>query len=812
LRTQELLVEHGLDGAEAAKRAAAAAKRDRQKGQRHSQERRPGRSDDEARDWDTIFDGVAVTDPAGLAIAHERFRAGPPPYYLQPFYRTALSRLQAGEEAAFLDALRLARHTRLYDVRELLEVVPPEWKARVSVQPAMAAILKEICRRECDKVHVDRYWEPIPWALAEELGGVTRAELVREAVIAIGETTIPAEFSDLFRLAALLSQLISPEDAVHVLDYGLELLEPSLGPDDGDGPWTPALAPPHTVAAAFAGYVWAALGSPWASRRWEAAHVVRALFRLDRSALVDALMAFTDAPGGGAFAAPSLHFYHLHALEWLVIALRRAAAESGAAVAAQRSFLAGLATRDNPHVVMRMHAAEAMLALHAQGLVALEEEERLRLLSVNRSSLPIRARPPRRSRVRAPRDRPLSEERFLFGHDFGEHWIAPLGRLFGLTVPDLEVQAEKVIREEWGLDENGQYVSDARAVGGFFRDEEVSRLYGSYPRSDNLSFYLSYHALMTVAGRLLETVPLVGYDEQENEEEDAAEQEDSFDRWLDRHRLTRADSLWLSDRRDPVPDDIPPERWPEAWPAEVGTDYLGRLLEPRRGRLVASGRWSSHRGRHRERVRINSVLASSDRSLPLALALQTARNHDDYLIPTSDDDDDQIDREGWQLKAWLRRDGREPGIDKWDPWAEGLSADVPAPGTSATEWLGLTADAGERRWIDEKRVVRLLSEVWSDGAEDRTGEWLPDQGCRLVGSRTSVDRLMRKTGLDMIVEMRVHREVIRSRYDSSLRSDRENEVHLTQIYLLRPGQAPFFVQGGRRSRRGTRRRARTSGV
>ena len=66
---------------------------------------------------------------------------------------------------------------------------------------------------------------------------------------------------------------------------------------------------------------------------------------------------------------------------------------------------------------------------------------------------------------------------------------------------------EKVICDDWALSENGHWDRDERHRRNLFRDGETRHSHGSYPQTDSLSFYLSYHAMMIVAGKLLATVP-----------------------------------------------------------------------------------------------------------------------------------------------------------------------------------------------------------------------------------------------------------------------------------------------------------------
>lgn len=59
-----------------------------------------------------------------------------------------------------------------------------------------------------------------------------------------------------------------------------------LKDEDGDGPWNEQLSPPVQVEDSLAGYIWARLASPEAEMRWQAAHAVLVLCRMNRTRVV----------------------------------------------------------------------------------------------------------------------------------------------------------------------------------------------------------------------------------------------------------------------------------------------------------------------------------------------------------------------------------------------------------------------------------------------------------------------------------------------------------------------------------------------
>ena len=751
------------------------------------------------RDWTLLFGGLSLTQSRDLATALQRFKDGEPSYGHEEFYQEAMARVPPGAEAAFLDALRQAQRLQLGDARSLLLALPEGWKERMAVRPAMARLLKQVCRQNCEGVIHDRYYEPLPWVLASEVSGLSVTELTREAVEAMANTSVPAGANGLFRLVGLLSHLISDDEAVSSLRYGLDLFEPLLETSDGDGPWSHGLGPPDTVGAAVAGYLWAAMASPVVERRWEAAHAVRGLCRMRCDDTLRALIEYADGTGALAFADCKLRFYDRHALLWLMIALARAAAESGPAVAPHAEFLRRYANRREPHVLLRGFAAQAVVALHQQGLIEASDAEVAELERINTSPLPSRtAKYPRGGGGRAGRGRPYDPSRFSFGIDTGPYWLGPLGTVFGLSQEDVEEEAEKVIRVDWDLNDNGHWERDERATRRYFEHGHSRHSQGSSPKVDDLGFYLSYHAMMVVAGKLLETKALL---------DDPDDSWHAFAAWLARHGLTRPDGLWLADRRDPTPGDLltlPVVDEPE-WPSSVTVDGTVPILTPEPDAVAVSGYWTQFAGDRKQTVSISSALVCQDRAEALVRALRTTRDPSDYKVPDFEDHL-EIDEGGYVFKGWIRRSDSSSRLDEYDPWAADISAEVLAPALPFVRLLALNVDQSERTWFDGEACPQLRSQVWSEGTDDdehsRNGG-----GQRLIASRSCLDALALTTGLRLVVKISMERTLVRTRYHHGREHEHSEEV--TEVFLLWPGETPWRVRRGRGPRGGAGRRTQS---
>ena len=786
-----LLKGHGLDDAE----ATALAKREEKAAEARAEARgaRPSRRPRASAAPTRVFRGLSLTSASDLEEAHRRFRSGSPPYYMEVFFRGAITRLRPGQEAPFLAALASAGFTSLHGVRQLLEVVPDAWSTGLATRRELAELIKCVARRESSSITTSTSYPPLSWERIEAFG-VRRVDVFREAVSAYGETSLPSGHDELFALAGLLSTMVTPDEAAEALDFGLALMEPLLL-DGDDGPWRPEIAPPPTMPEALAGYVWAALASPWAERRWEGAHTVRALCLVGRDEVLRHLAAMAEAGSGGPFAAPDLTFYALHAKLWLVIGLARAAAHDPERLAPFLPLLRRCATRSDPHVLIRDFAAMALLAIPGGDAPGHPSASELRQINV--SHLQRGSRRPRRNRLGGTEK---TDDSYTFGYDFRESWISPFHGQFEIDADDLDREIIAAIRGKWGADQDGHYKQDARSMRRQFADDGGYRSRGNWPRTDDLSFYQSVHGMLITAGILLDRAPLAGY----------PDETDPFDSWLRRFRLSLGGGQWLADRRDDKPAGLWLKGSVDGTQDRLGDDEVIGLLGAD-GLLVASADWECFDGDIRQRVDVDSVLVSADRSDDLARSLQSARDHQDYRLPTTEGDEDETDEDRWRIRGWLRPGDPERGIDRHDPWAAGLSPRIPAPGEQARSLLGVEPDAQERAWCDANGTLQLRANVWSDG-EENDRDLLHDRGRRLLARRSALDGLMRRTGLHLLLEVQLQIDRVETRYNRYRDSEKFDAVNVTRYVVLRPGHEPEAAPRRPGARRGARRRTRPGAV
>jgi len=737
----------------------------------------------EERNWDEVFAGCDLTAAVGISVAHQRFRAGDAPFYTDAFFRNAIERVPVGKEAEFVTVLGAVAEFDLYVLRNFLEAFPPEWKNRLAIRASLASMLKGFCRRFCMAIKRSRYYEVMPLKLACELSGLGEGDLLDVILAGIGESAELAGPDRLFSLVGLLSGKLTSDESLEVLSYGLDLFNVVLEDTDGDGTWTPQLTPPTAVEGSLAGYIWAGLASPVATTRWEAAHVVVGLCALARTRVIAGLVAHASANATKPFGDLRFVFYSLHAQQWLLIGAARAALEYGAALAPHADHFLRQATANQSHVLIRLFAARTALTLAAQGSITLPADVRQRLVDINASPFETIKRDSSQDYTSGDASAAAEEElreadRYFFGIDFGPYWLAPLGRCFGMSQTEMERETLKAIRGDLGYTGAHRWDADERGKRRLYQHEGTYHSHGSYPRVDDYGFYLSYHAMMITAGRMLATKPLV---QSSNDWED-----DRFSDWMARHDISRADGRWLADRRDPQPTGRPD--WLEdgnrtEWLGSIAIIDFDRALYPAAGYLAVWGHWSDFDTNRVQSNSVHTALVSRERSASLLRALQTVDNPHDFRIPDADDDH-QIDEGPYQLKGWIVDRPSERGIDESDRWAGDVRFPAPEPAPFVVEMMRLFADSDRRLWqAPSGATPTLRSETWGHFPEKDSSE--QPSGRRLQVSIPFVIEFLRAIGMDLVLEVEIQRRSRHRQYESRDGDEFRNIPPSTRLFLVK---------------------------
>jgi hypothetical protein len=685
-------------------------------------------------DWDVIFKNVDLTDADLLRAAYAALRTFDPPYEFEDFFREAFTRVKAGAEPEVIRAIVAWPDFGMWELRYLLDVLPIPPK-QVSVRNAVRDAVLTACRRDPQHVQRRGWGALIPFEKLDSDGIVSDADVVRSTLEGFTAQVDTLDASELFRLVHILAACLSPNEADEGVNFGLDLLEGILRPEDGDGPWRGELQPPQSLIAALGGYVWAGLGSPVVAERWQHAHTVRCVVELGWIELIESLIACATSGAAFPFVDSGLEFYVWHARQWLLIGLSRGGLENPRALKPAMPVLKRFVLEE--HVLIRAFAAESLRTLVAAGEYAVDDP--LQLEAVNRSELPEKVysgwSEPLDAGDSASNEVETDEQKYYFGIDITPYWFGPLGRTFGLSEKSIERRVKHALRKDMGW-HGGGWKSDARHTRRIFDEGETYHSHGSMPKADDLVDYHGYHGMMFVAAALLKERPLL---------RSAEETESKFQQWLSEHLLTSSDRRWLFDRRDPrlVIEPPPPKGYDDkAWCWSVGAAYLDRQLFTDDGMIVFWGHWNGGDGEHRdyeETIAVRSALVSRDGAEALVASLQTAPELDRFVLPAAGDRE-ELETKSLKLAGWVKNESMSARLDEGDPWARGLRYPGPGPSEDAVSKLDLIGSADGRRWSSGTDGL-IRSETWTHvqgyGREEETVA-----GWRLSGNRPFLKRLL----------------------------------------------------------------------
>jgi len=702
--------------------------------------------------WDAVFGDVDLGDAVAVLGARRSLKNVDHRSYVPDFYVQGCRRATLSEIDGYLRAIQLDDEFSVFNFMDVIKHLPAPSKRLQSVRNELKRTALSLAESEPNRVGRRG------WGSEGPFGGLYAEGIVSENDVAMARIrgylsqldTLSAE--DLFHLVDPLARHLTNDEADDVLNFGFDLLEEVLEGKDGDGPWNESLKAPSTCEEALAGYLWAGLARPSTAERWEHAHCVRNCIEVDWQPLLSALANRAMSADPHPFVDRGLLFYEWHARQWLCLALARGAMDAPRAVAPFLAFLDSAAREQ--HVVIRHYAADALRRLNVvhtlpANLVAIANK-------ANRAALATEVYDHAERGIvddDASGDEAAdNDEKYFFGIDIGPYWFAPLGRAFGLNEQSIERRARAVLRGRMSLSPPRR-VDDQRYKRGLFRERKTTHSHGSMPEVDDSVVYQSYHAMMFVAGVLLETKPI---------RRRADEEEDPFDDWLKRQLLTRDDDRWLADRRDPEILKAAPAssaRSDSSWCWQVDRQYLDDQLTTDDGMMALWGHWTTTDAVDGETVSVGSVLVPSRSAAAFLAAMQTSPCPGEIYLPDAEHiaHREDVDDPELRLLGWVETGSDSLSLDEYDPWAGKINSPGPRPCRRILNALNPMTDPDARLWT-LPGGGSLRSESWSRN----TG--YGDERDVLTGTRLSADDKFIRALLDghpdssLIVRVKVRRK------------------------------------------------------
>lgn len=735
------------------------------------------------QEWNDIFKDLNIATPEGFATLIEGFRSkhGKDDFgwRLRTLLKEAITRLEENSLWPFLDIIFLSEDVNHYDVQNILSSMPQAWKGKVSYQVKWPGVVYKFGERYAQELTNEYSFNSFKKEL--NLDETLTRKLIAGITSGLANGNEIADARQFFGCAFILSSYISEQDASELTDYSLSRFELHIGNDFGDGVWRKDLHVISDASTNVAGFIWSALGSPRAAVRWNAAHCVRKLADFNCTDIIDDLICWMKHDKVDAFGHHKFPFYNLHARQYLLIAFARIAIEKPVILRKHSDLFLQYALSQH-HVIIQKFASDIIVAIENSFPGTYEGKVSIAASNVGNSNLPVQVEKYQYSTDSYWHQQGEVESgiEFHFGWDFDRYWYEPLGKIFGISSKQIEDLAANLIVKEWGLGEKSGYNNDPRVIlwNRSSNERETRHDHGSYPRADNLDFYLSYHAMLVVAARLIDKMPLIKTREWSDEE--------PWSYWLSRHLLTRSDGKWLADCRDPLPLNRPlwlSEEKNDTWKTEITEkDFLNCLQKEVDDKLWINvkGSWHEKSNERKEIIFISTALVSPKTSSALLRALATCSDPHDYKLPYFHEDDMEIESGSFQLKGWINERHNSKELDEFDPYADEINYPPYSLGSTIIENLGLLADPDGKTWqIDHSSEIVLSCETWSSHREGRDEE--PDQsGMRLKAKLSFLKELCSTLGHDLIFDVGIERD-LSYRYD---REKREYAKPQHKIFIL----------------------------
>lgn len=727
-------------------------------------------------DWPHIFNGLDIPVLSELTEAYRRYSDVKTYDRRTDFYEQAALRVPVGREADFLKSLENFPAFELYELNRFITRFPAAWRRQFSTMTGLKSLVKVLTARHCLRISLDRHYQPLRLEMVEREAKIPMAETIQVALDATAEHTHQLSAETLFQLVGLLANKLDDVEAADALDLELNRLEAAMEAGLGDGPWNTMISPPKDIDFAVAGYVWAALAVPESEYRWQAAHVVRALCRLECERCVDYLVLWLTNPPVEQFVDRRLVHYRLHAVLWLLIGLGRAALDHAEHLKKYSTALVDCAlNKERPHVLIRGFAARVALAIAARCNTSFDDKTLLALRSVNDPIVdPNAATRVERLRKGSKSSKPADSLALHFGIDMPSYWFEPLATIFGISTDDFCLRAQSVICGALSTSPQ-QWDNDKRYDIRYYEHEHTRHSHGSYPKSDDLRFYLSFHSMFIVAGELLLTVPTPPASDDDYY--------DTFEYWLREYELTRPDGFWLSDRRDPEPFDYSnyfDNGDSQEWKWCVAKEDFEKFLFFEHGFVSVSASWTHINGSKRQEVSIESALVSSESAHALLVASQTASDFRfRFSIPRSSESADETIVPGFELIGWILREDRKSDIDHQDPWCADIHFPPLRPSDFAGQLLGLAGDRHWRNWHrSETNELAIRSRTWGSSTSGQQTEEEGNHGLLLQATFESLHDLVAKTEKSIIFSVSISR-----RLASSYQKDEELDIKYPPPYV-----------------------------
>jgi hypothetical protein len=498
------------------------------------------------------------------------------------------------------------------------------------------------------------------------------------------------------QLATALCDVTSGQAGLDALELLLSGPESRIADEIGEGPFRPEQSISQTEVEFITDVIWHLLGVDDGYVRWTVARGLNTLVELGLNDDLGLLLDRFDQREVAALASKDRKLSFQNSQQWLLMGLARAALRHKQTMVALRPRLLALAQRNDLHVINKVHIARCLGHISSGGVRDAELEALLDEINqpqcgiVTRDDYPSVAKP---------------TTGFHFDYEFTKYEVSTLAHLFNVSQATVEDAIAAEITRRWPEATSLDYFSG--------RDRY------QWDLGDRYEYYREHiqrHALLNAATSLSKVLPVVVRSYETGGRTPWLE-------WRDRYDITFEDGSWLSDRKDPVPDQAKENllgkrigRQETLQNQETVLRKLGLVNSTADALIPLYGHWSSPDG---VSVRITSALTERKGAIGRCFAFSKQTSCDLWLPEFWDDgyyDQRHRIKSLFSPLVWAP-ETHSLGLDEGDEIAAQGPAGRPRLGIHLTKSLGLVNEQNRGDWRTTNECLALRSQVW--------GNWKP---------------------------------------------------------------------------------------
>ena len=692
---------------------------------------------------------AAATDPtneASLVKAIDDFNALENLYDLRRgFFSELREKVPFAERAQYVRNIANLEHLYFYRKFEELKDAKEAWGgSSAALADVCKSLAEPLILSHADDLVDDGRFSGSNIKEISEFTGVSMAALVLGVIKVFSRPDSTVAGSVWLACATFISAEADEGQGQLALNRLLSSESARLADNVADGAWKAGCYPANDFVEIAAGLIRRMLGSPHAVDRWRAAHCIRRFAKFGRWDIVDRIVAAIGTKTAGAFQAPELVFYFLHARLWLLIALARAALDHPAQVARYKEqFLAVITDKEELHALMRQFACKALITCVDRGKLTLDARTLKTVRNVDKSP---HSRLRKQSRTGGgfyegrPKSVPEPSFRFHLEYDFRRHDVDSLGRVFGKgcwEVDDLISEVvQKIHPSMTSMYENGGRVSHGR------KSHKMTTSFHGYGEQ------LGWHALFIAAGKLLAAHPVT---------DDWWYEDDPWGEWLGRYGLTRKDGLWLSDGTDGTPNDAAVNLLESKKKGLTITgdqkkiiQLAGLDIEKAVGKeLIIQGRWYASDGIE---IGLSSALVPPKKAAQFARKLIRAKPMLSWVpvFQGGEDDDEYLCSDNKEYSPWIVSLSGEVRLDEHDPYGVSVANLRSRLAQEYSRYCKLNRrDAFGRLWHNNRGTILVRAEAW--GRDETNREDGPHPGSRLWCRSSVLKKVLAKYDKELLL-------------------------------------------------------------